>query len=115
MSDVAGAPAWPGAAPNRDRLHQPWRSAVALVEVVLAAGAGWLATVSWSTAVTPVVTRLADGTELASTHYAGNWVAMAIGLGTLAGLLVIDAVRQLLLAVRAPRRSRRRRHLKKRD
>jgi hypothetical protein len=38
---------------------------------------------------------------LESTRWSGSWMSLAILLGTVAGVLVLDAVRQLLLAVRA--------------
>ncbi|WP_116041700.1 hypothetical protein [Amycolatopsis palatopharyngis] len=101
----AGSPAWPAEPPPpSERLHQPWRAFVALFELGLAGLSFWFATLCWSNVVVPVVLRLGDGTELTSTRYEGDWVAGAIALGALACLLVVDAVRQLLLAVRARRR-----------
>lgn len=104
-AETAGSPAWPAEPPPpSERLHQPWRALVALVELGLAGLAFWTATLCWSNVVIPVVLRLADGTELTSTRYEGDWAAGAIGLGALACLLLVDAVRQLLLAVRTRRR-----------
>jgi hypothetical protein len=101
----AGSHAWPAEPPPpSERLHQPWRALIALVELVLAASSFWAATLCWSNVVVAVVLRLNDGTELTSTRYEGDWVAAAIGLGALACLLLVDAVRQLLLAVRTRRR-----------
>lgn len=106
----AGSAVWPAEPPPpSERLHQPWRALIVLVELVLAALSFWAATLCWSNVVAPVVLRLGDGTELTSTRYEGDWVAAAIGLGALACLLLVDAVRQLLLAVRA-RRSPSRKH-----
>lgn len=112
MSDVAtaDAPAWPPAAPEPARagLHQPWRALIALVELVLAGVAVWGAFALWQGGISDVVVRLADGATLTSRHYAGDHLAGAIGLGLVAALLVLDAVRQVLLAVRAGRKGKRR-------
>ncbi|PXY37783.1 hypothetical protein [Prauserella flavalba] len=108
MSDVVW-PAVPGY--STERLHQPWRLFVAACEVVVAAVAVWVAFLAWDNSLTTVTVRLDDGTELVSRVYAGNWIALAIGLGGLAGILVVDAIRQVLLGVRA----RRRRYRKSRD
>ncbi|PXY32025.1 hypothetical protein [Prauserella muralis] len=104
MSDVSW-PAVPGY--SSERLHQPWRLFVALAELVVAGVAVWGAFLSWDSAFTEIVVRLDDGTELVSRHVAGNWVGAAIGLGGLAGLLVVDAVRQASLGARTRRRRRR--------
>jgi hypothetical protein len=108
MTEAVPAPGWPREYPSPgDRLHQPWRLLVVLVEVVLAALAVWGAFACWQNSATVIELRLADGTDLSSTHYAGEMVAGAIGLATLAAVLLIDAARQLLLGVRARRGSRR--------
>jgi hypothetical protein len=43
---------------------------------------------------------LDNGNRLQSTRYLGYWAAAAIVLGAVAGVLVLDALRQLVLAVR---------------
>ena len=86
-------------------LHKPWRALVAVVELVVAGGAIWAAYWCWPRGVATVTLVLDDGTRLVSTRYFGNWMALAILLGTVAALLVLDAVRQLLLAIRARPRS----------
>jgi hypothetical protein len=86
------------------RLHKPWRALVAVVEVVLAALAGWGAYACWHGGVVTVVTRTDDGVALESHRYFGGLLAGAIGLGTLAAILLVDAVRQLSLALRARHR-----------
>ncbi|WP_232376384.1 hypothetical protein [Amycolatopsis aidingensis] len=113
MNDLASAPAdapaWPEEPEhNPGPLHQPWRALVALLELALAALACWAALTCWSSAVSTITTRLSDGTELTSTRYAGDWVGGAIGLATVAAILLVDALRQLLLAVRTRRRKHRR-------
>lgn len=104
MSDVSW-PAVPGY--SSERLHQPWRLLVALAELVVAGLALWGAFASWDAAFTDIVVRLDDGTELVSQHVAGNWIGTAVGLGGLAGLLVVDAVREVSLGLGTRRRRRR--------
>ncbi|UJW33751.1 hypothetical protein L3Q67_08275 [Saccharothrix sp. AJ9571] len=94
-------PDWPPEpAPAPHRLHRPRRAIVAVVELVLAGLAVWTATLAWAASVSTVRVRASDGAELTSYHYAGNWVLAAIALGLAATLLLVDAVRQVLLAVR---------------
>jgi hypothetical protein len=38
---------------------------------------------------------------LVSTRYFGDWIAAAIGLGTVSGLLVLAALRHIALGLRA--------------
>jgi hypothetical protein len=96
LSDVEGP---------RPRLHQPWRFAVAAPELVLAVVAVLFAVTFWRHGVTTMVTPLGAGhPPLVSTIYLGNWMAGAIGLVTVAALLVLDAIREALLAI--PSRTR---------
>lgn len=105
-SDVVTSELPPVAKHARERLHQPWRVWIALGELVAAGGAIWGAFALWGMAITTMTMRLDDGTELVSREYAGNWIALALVLGAVAGLLVIDAVRQVLLGTRTRRRRR---------
>ena len=89
------------------KLHQPWRALVALAEVVLAAVAVWGAFQLWDEGVKTLTVNLSDGTVLTSTRNVGSWTAGAIGLGVVAAILLVDAVREVLLAVRARHRRRR--------
>ncbi len=90
------------------RLHRPVRAVVALVELLAAGAAVWGAFWAWPHGFATITTVLSDGTALDSQRTYGNWLAAAIGFGTLAALLVVDAVRQVLLAVRArPKRVKR--------
>lgn len=89
----------------QNRLNQPWRALVAVVELVLAGLAVWLAFRLWADAVTVIPMPDGDGGHVDLTHHDGGLVAGAIALGLAAALLVVDAVRQLLLALRVrPRR-----------
>ncbi len=89
-------------------LHRPMRAVVALVELLLAGLAVWGAFSAWPRGFATITTVVSDGTTLESERVYGNWLAGAIAFGTVAAVLVLDAVRQALLAVRArPRRARR--------
>jgi hypothetical protein len=88
------------------RLHRPWRALIAVVEVVLAAGAVWAAFPVWRLGVKTLTVTLSDGTVLTSTRFVGSWMTGAIALGLVAAILLVDAVREVVLGVRAPRRSR---------
>ncbi|SFN99670.1 hypothetical protein SAMN05421854_101259 [Amycolatopsis rubida] len=109
LPQPTGAGLWPPEETQpRTKLNQPWRAFVALGEVVVAGLVLWAAFALWHAGVGTVVTTAGDGTKLASERYFGGHIAGALGLGTLSAVLVVDAVRQLLLAVRA-------RHKKKKD
>jgi len=93
---------------EQGRLHRPVRAVVALVELLAAGAAVWAAFWAWPQGFATITSVVAGGTELVSERVYGNWLAAAIGFGTLAALLALDALRQVLLAVRArPRRPRR--------
>ncbi|MQA08293.1 MAG: hypothetical protein GEU98_07015 [Pseudonocardiaceae bacterium] len=90
-------------------LNQPWRAVVALIELVVAALAIWGALWAWSNGVVTSTMRGTGGVEPQFTRYYGNWVAVAVGFGLLAGFLVLDAVRQLARAARARAKRQRKR------
>ncbi|TDV46985.1 hypothetical protein [Actinophytocola oryzae] len=88
-------------------LHEPRRLFVALGELVLAAVAVWFSFDVWPRGIANVVERYPDDIVLESTRWVGSWMSLAILLGTVAALLVLDAVRQVILAVRArPKRGK---------
>jgi hypothetical protein len=98
---VAPPPTEPG------RLHKPWRAVAALVEVVVAAVAVWLAFDVWPRGIARIVEHYPNNIVLESTRWVGSWMSLAILLGTVAALLVLDALRQVVLAVRArPKRGK---------
>ncbi|GAA4844981.1 hypothetical protein GCM10025787_28710 [Saccharopolyspora rosea] len=81
-------------------LNQPWRAAVAGFElvgaVVLLLAAWW----SWSRgSLTIALPGPAGGTDVV-TRSIGSWLAVAVAAATAAGLLLINAVRQVALALR---------------
>lgn len=87
------------------RLHQPWRGFIAFGEVVLAAVAVVVGVLCWHRGVTTMVTPLGPGQPpLVSTIFYADWMAAAVGLVLVAALLVLDALRQTLLAVRTRHR-----------
>lgn len=86
---------------GRGRLHQPRRIAVAVVELAVAAVAVWGAFLLWGSAVRDVTVRLDDGSTLTSRVYEGDLIGLAVALGALAAVLLIDAVRQVMLGVAA--------------
>jgi len=98
---VAPPPTEPG------RLNQPWRAFVALAELVVAGVAVWFAFDFWPRGVAKIVEHEPNGIVFESTRWIGSWMSLAILLGTVAAVLVVDAVRQVALAVRArPKRGR---------
>jgi hypothetical protein len=89
------------------RLNKPWRALVALAELVVAAVAVWFAFDVWPRGIATITERYPNGFVLESDRWIGSWMAFAILLGTVAALFVLDAVRQVLLAVRArPKRGK---------
>ncbi|GDY29459.1 hypothetical protein GTS_10920 [Gandjariella thermophila] len=86
---------------RRITLHHPWRMFRVLGDAVLAVLAVAAAVWCWRQGVVTIHYPAADGLPAEdSTRYLGNWMTGAVALGTLAALLVVDAVRQLVLAVR---------------
>lgn len=93
--------------PEPGGLNSPWRALVALAELLGAGFAVWAAFALWDKGVTPVVLVLDDGTRLEAVRNHGGWQALAILLGAVAAMLVLDALRQVVLAVRTRPRSKR--------
>ncbi|MGW6450050.1 hypothetical protein [Lentzea sp. NPDC055074] len=87
-------PAGPG-------LHQPKRWLIAAGEVVaivlLVIAAVWC----WNRGVVRLEYPLEGREPLISTRLHGNWLGTAAAAATLAVVLALDAVRQIMLAVRA--------------
>jgi hypothetical protein len=106
LPQPTGADLYPEAEPGpQARLHKPWRILVAVAEVVVAFLLAWAAYACWRSGVATVVTTTDDGAVLESRRYFGGLLAAAVGLGTIGVILLVDAVRQLLLAVRARHRA----------
>ncbi|MCR6485409.1 hypothetical protein M8542_21515 [Amycolatopsis sp. OK19-0408] len=106
LPQPTGAELWPPEeAGPRARLHKPWRTLVAVVEVLLAVAGAWAVYALWHGGRATVVTHTDDGAALESHRYFGGMLAGAIGLGVVVALLLVDAVRQLSLALRARHRA----------
>jgi hypothetical protein len=87
-------------------IHQPARGLVALVEIVLAVALCLAAAWAWRSASIPYELPTSENPAVPRTvdRWSGPWVAAAFGLATLAGGLMIDAARQLMLAIRVSQR-----------
>jgi hypothetical protein len=87
--------------PEREgAVHQPRRAIVAVVELVVAGLLVWLAMWLWREGVDTIgVVRARP--ELTVDRYQGNWIGGAVAVGAVASILVLDALRQLILAVRS--------------
>ena len=98
----AQEPELPAPPPVRAKLNQPRRAIVAAAEVLAAAALVWLAFWLWPKGIATITTVLDEGRPPYVSHrYYGHWMSMAIFCGTVAGVLLLDAVRQLVLASRA--------------
>ncbi len=67
-----------------------------LLAVLLVLAAVWC----WRQGIVRYEFPFDGAAPLVATRYFGNWLATAIGLVTVAAVLVLDALRQLLLALR---------------
>lgn len=84
----------------RPRLNQPKRGLIAAGEVVLVVVLAFVVPWCWNKGIARLEYPM-DGREpLVATRYYGNWIGGAVALATLAGVLLLDSVRQTLLAVR---------------
>ncbi|MGW1677183.1 hypothetical protein [Saccharopolyspora sp. NPDC002376] len=85
----------------RGGLNQPWRAAVAGIELAVAVAlvvAGWWA---WQHGTVTIYLPGPEGATDVVTRSLGSWLASAVAAATFAGLLLLDAIRQVALAVRA--------------
>jgi hypothetical protein len=97
VTAAAAPPAEPAPAP---KLHQPRRALIAVVEVVLVVLLGFAAHWCWQHGIQRFAYPLEGRPPLVATRYHGNWIAGSIALVAVAGVLVLDAIRQIVLAVR---------------
>jgi hypothetical protein len=81
-------------------LHQPKRALIAVGEVVLVALLVPAAVWCWNRGVVHYSFPVPDQPPLESTRFKGNWIGGSVGLVTVAGVLLLDAIRQTVLAVR---------------
>jgi hypothetical protein len=110
---VSGAHALAAESPRSDNagdrrrpgLNEPWRGLVALGELVLAAAAVLVGVLCWHRGIVRIDTPVGGGQPpLVSTVFYGNWMGGAVGLVTVGAFLVLDAVRETLLALRTRQR-----------
>lgn len=102
--DTTGDPDQVDAPTGSARLNQPWRAAAAGVEfviaVVLLAVAWW----AWGRGTVTIYLPGPQGAVDVVTRSIGSWLAAAVGSVTLAGLLLLDGIRQVVLASPVGRR-----------
>ncbi len=97
LTDEAEPAPQPSSAP---RLHQPKRALIAVVEVVLVVLLGFAAHWCWQRGVQYFSYPIEGRAPLVATRYHGNWIGGSIVLVTIAGVLLLDVIRQTVLAVR---------------
>lgn len=91
--------------PDEGRVNQPWRAVIAAVEVVVAVLLVVAAVWSWNHALIAIEVPELPPSAPPVSRMMGDWIALAVLAVTVAGLLVLDAVRQSVLAWRVrPRR-----------
>ena len=83
------------------RLNEPVRALVATGELVLAVALGFAVVWAWRRGSIPYELPVSDNPAVPDTvqRWSGPWIGAAFALAAVAGLLVLDAVRQLMLAV----------------
>ncbi|MFD7653031.1 hypothetical protein ACFV4N_03525 [Actinosynnema sp. NPDC059797] len=89
--------------PEPPKLHQPKRALIAAGEVVLGVLLVLAAAWCWQRGVEHHSYPVPDREPLGATRYRGNWIGLAVGLATVAGVLALDAIRQAVLATRTRR------------
>jgi hypothetical protein len=85
---------------SASQLHQPKRALIAAVEVVLIVLLAFAAHWCWQRGIQRFSYPIEGRPPLVATRYHGNWIGGSIALATVAGVLLLDAIRQILLAGR---------------
>lgn len=87
-------------------LHQPKRALIAAGEVVAVVVLGFVAVWCWNRGITYLAYPIEGREPLISTRYHGNWLGTSVLCVTVAVVLLLDVVRQLVLAARTrPRKA----------
>lgn len=86
--------------PRTSRVNQPWRAAVACAEALVAVL--MIAASVWAWHRGSITIEVVQGEEV--THLFGSWLTLSVLFVTVAGLALLDAGRQLLLALGTARR-----------
>jgi hypothetical protein len=96
------APVLPPPRRRQLALNRPARGVVATLEILLAVALGFAVAWAWSRAAVPFQLPASDNPAVPETveRWSGPWIGAAFGFAALAGVLLLDAVRQVLLAVR---------------
>ncbi|MEU7481504.1 hypothetical protein AB0A63_36400 [Lentzea sp. NPDC042327] len=81
-------------------LHQPKRALIAAGELVVAVVLVLVAVWAWNRGISTLAYPLEGRDPLISTRYEGNWLGTAVAAVTVSAILLLDAVRQLVLAAR---------------
>ncbi|ANZ42809.1 hypothetical protein BBK82_16895 [Lentzea guizhouensis] len=100
LSYAAAFPPDPAPAQPSAGLNQPRRALIAAGEVVAVVALALVAVWAWNRGITKLAYPLEGREPLISTQYHGNWLGTAVGCVTIAAILLLDAVRQGVLAVR---------------
>ncbi|MEV4317732.1 hypothetical protein [Actinocrispum sp. NPDC049592] len=88
--------------PVRGGLNQPRRAIAGAAEIVVTGALVWLAFWLWSKSGVTVTQSFDDGRPPYVSHRLyGHWMALSILSATVAGILLVDAIRQFILAVQA--------------
>lgn len=81
-------------------LHQPRRALIAAGEVIAVVALALVAVWAWNHGIVKLAYPLEGRDPLISTRYHGNWLGTAVACVTVAAVLLLDAVRQVVLAAR---------------
>lgn len=96
-------PAKPPAVAGVRGTHQPWRAALAGLELIIGVALVLAAWWAWQHGTVTIVLPAPGGAVDVVTRSVGSWLAAAVAAVTLAALLLIDAIRQVPLAIRVRR------------
>lgn len=85
-------------------LNRPYRRLIAVVEIVLTAALVVAAVLLWRDVNYDIAYTAESGRKLLSTRMRGDLAGACIGLCLIAAFVLLDAIRQMVLATRARHR-----------